>query len=125
MEPLISVGSPSRVRTGVAAVAYRGRYIRYRDSVSLATRRSPIRARDEMCLFILGAREKTAHCTCEPAVAGKDLRGVCMCIDLVFSYSIDATNCLFAESDAPEKPIFSTGPLTGLGWLMRCAEPAR
>ena len=57
---------------------------------TLSPPRSPIRARDEMCLFILGARERIASCTCEPAVAGKELRGVCMCIDLVFSYSIDA-----------------------------------
>ena len=61
---------------------------------TLSPPRSPIRARDEMCLFILGACERTARCTCQPAVAGKDLKGVCMCIDLVFSYSIEATNCL-------------------------------
>eukprot|EP00966_Prymnesium_polylepis_P229045 5300649-Prymnesium_polylepis.1 len=36
---------------------------------TLSPPRSPIRARDEMCLFILGARERIACCTCEPAVA--------------------------------------------------------
>ena len=39
-------------------------------------------------------------------MAGKDLRGVCMCIDLVFSSSIDATNCLFTESDALRSDFF-------------------
>ena len=73
---------------------------------TLSPPRSPIRARDEMCLFILGAREGIARCTCQPAVAGKELRGVCMCIDLVFSYSIDATNCLFTESDALRSGFF-------------------
>ena len=64
---------------------------------TLSPPRSPIRALDEMCLFILDACEKMARCTCEPVVAGKDLRGVCTRIDLVFSYSIDATNCLFTD----------------------------
>ena len=73
---------------------------------TLSPPRSPIRARDEMCLFILGVCERTARCTCESAAAGKDLRGVCMCIDLVFSYSIDATNCLFNESDALRSRFF-------------------
>ena len=84
------------------------------DAVSMPTLsppRSPIRARDEMCLFIVGACERTACCTCQPAVACKDLRGVCMCIDLVFSYSIDATNCLFAESDALKSRFFLQDPL--------------
>ena len=78
---------------------------------TLSPPRSPIRARDKMCLFILGACERMARCTCEPAVAGKDLRGVCMCIDLVFSYSIDATNCLFTELDALKSRFFSLDPL--------------
>ena len=55
---------------------------------TLSPPRSPIRALDEtVCLFILDACEKMARCTCEPVVAGKDLRGVCTRIDLVFSYS--------------------------------------
>ena len=78
---------------------------------TLSPPRSPIRALDEMCLFILGACERTARCTCEPAVAGKELRDVCMCIDLVFSYSIDATNCLFTESDALSSGFFPPDPL--------------
>ena len=73
---------------------------------TLSPPRSPIRARDKICLFIVGAQNKTEPCTCEPAVAGKDLRGVCMCIDLVFSSSIDATNCLFTESDALRSDFF-------------------
>ena len=73
---------------------------------TLSPPRSPIRARDEMCLFILGACERTARCTCQPAVVCKELTGVCMCIDLVFSYSIDATNCLFTESDALRSRFF-------------------
>ena len=35
---------------------------------TLSPPRSPIHARDEMSLFILGACEKTACCTCQPAV---------------------------------------------------------
>ena len=35
-----------------------------------------------------------------------------MCIDLVFSYSIDATNCLFTESDALRSRFFPPDPLT-------------
>ena len=81
---------------------------------TLSPPRSPIRALDEMCLFILDACEKMARCTCEPVVAGKDLRGVCTRIDLVFSYSIDATNCLFTESDALRSRFFLPDPLTNL-----------
>ncbi len=47
-----------------------------------------------------------ASCTCEPVVACKDLRGVCIFIDLMFSYSIDATNGLFTESDALRSGFF-------------------
>ena len=32
---------------------------------TLSPPRSPIRARDEMCLFTLGAREGIARCTCQ------------------------------------------------------------
>ena len=84
------------------------------DAVSMPTLsppRIPIRARDEMCLFIVGACERTARCTCQPAVVCKELKAVCMCIDLVFSYSIDATNCLFAESDALRRGFFLPEPL--------------
>ena len=86
---------------------------------ALSPPRSPIRARDEMCLFILGAQNRTARCTCEPAVAGKELRGVCMCIDLVFSYSIDATNCLFTESDALRRGFFPPKPLRKWGTRLK------
>jgi hypothetical protein len=85
------------------------------DTVSIPTLsppRSPIRARDEMCLLILGAQNKTARCTCEPAVACKELRGVCRLIDLVSSSSIDATNCLFTESDALRSRKISVPPLS-------------
>ena len=66
---------------------------------TLSPLRSPIRPRDEMCLFIVGACERMARCTCEPPVAGKEPRGVCMCIDLVSSSSIDDTKTVFSESD--------------------------
>ena len=38
-----------------------------------------------------------------------------MCIDLVFSYSIDATNCLFTESDALRSRFFLPDPLPWAG----------
>jgi hypothetical protein len=79
---------------------------------TLSPPRSPIRARDEMCLLILGAQNKTVRCTCEPAVACKELRGACRLIDLVSSSSIDATNCLFTESDALRSRIFLQEPLS-------------
>ena len=114
-------------RVAIEGARYRGRY--RTDADSLATPPSPIRALalDEMCLFILDACEKMARCTCEPVVAGKDLRGVCMRIDLVFSYSIDATNCLFTESDALRSRFFPPDPLVskfgfgGVGRKPRCA----
>ena len=37
-----------------------------------------------------------------------------MCIDLVLSSSIDATNCLFTESDALRRSISSVAPVTNL-----------
>ena len=80
---------------------------------------------DEMCLFILDACEKMARCTCEPVVAGKDLRGVCTRIDLVFSYSIDATNCLFTESDALRSRFFLPDPLPPATRTTSRRAPAR
>ena len=69
------------------------------DTVSMPTlsslRSSPIRARDEMSLLILGAQFETASCTCEPAVTCKELRGVCRLTDLVSSSSIDSTVAIF------------------------------
>ena len=110
----LGLAAPARV--AVEEARYRGRC--GTDADSLAAPQPDPRARDEMCLFILGACERTARCTCEPAVAGKDLRGVCMCIDLVFSYSIDATNCLFTESDALRSRFFPPDPL-----LQRAFDP--
>ena len=78
-------------RVAVEEARYRDRY--GTDADSLATPQPDPRTRRDVPLHprcILGACERTARCTCQPAVAGKDLRGVCMCIDLVFSYSIDA-----------------------------------
>ena len=95
-------------RVAVEEARYRGRY--RTDADSLAAPQPDPRARRDVPLFIL-ACERTARCTCEPAVAGKELRGVCMCIDLVFSYSIDATNCLFTESDALRSGFFLLDPL--------------
>ena len=96
---LLRRGSPLKERATVVDAAL---------TPTLSPPRSPIRARDEMCLFILGACKGIARCTCQPAVAGKELRDVCMCIDLVFSYSIDATNCLFTESDALRSRFFQS-----------------
>ena len=57
-------------RVAVEVARYRGRYGTNADS--LATPQSDPRARRDVPPHpILGAREKTARCTCEPAVAGK------------------------------------------------------
>ena len=83
---------------------------------TLSPLRSPIRPRDEMCLFIVGACERMARCTCEPPVAGKEPRGVCMCIDLVSSSSIDDTKTVFSESDVLTWSIPTVRPVTQMRW---------
>ena len=97
-------------RVAIEGARYRGRY--RTDADSLATPQPDPRSRRDVPLHPRDACEKMARCTCEPVVAGKDLRGVRMRIDLVFSYSIDATNCLFAESDALRSRFFSSHPLS-------------
>ena len=68
----------------------------------------PIRARAEMCLLLVGSREKMTCCTCVPEVMYLELCDVCRLIDLVSSYSIDATANIFTESDVLTWPIFPT-----------------
>ena len=95
-------------RVAIEEARYRGRY--RTDADSLATPQPDPRSRRDVPLHPRRFGEKMARCTCEPVVAGKDLRGVCTRIDLVFSYSIDATNCLFTESDALRSRFFYQTP---------------
>ena len=88
---------------------------------TLSPPRSPIRARDEMrCAsssLHVGAYERMARITCEPPVAGKEPRGVCMCIDLVSSSSIDDTVTIFSESDVLTWSIPTVRPVTTVSTL--------
>ena len=88
-------------RVAVEALKERATVVGTVSMPTLSPPRSPIRARDEMCLFIVGACERTACCTCEPVVAGKELRGVCMCIYLVFSCSISTLLIVFSLNPTP------------------------
>ena len=54
--------------------------------------RAAIRALADMLVLRMSAREKNDFHSCEPAVRCWELRGVCTCIDLVLSSTIDATN---------------------------------
>ena len=70
-----------------------------------------IRARAEICVLRTTLSAEMACGVCAANVRCLELERVCMRIDLVSRYSLDAANRLFTESDALRRGFFPPDPL--------------